>query len=338
MIRKLLRVGTIFLLIGSVVAIVGYVLIFRTNNIQVNSEELWLSIKESISTSQMLQIENLKIQNQLTWQLACRAKRIETIKPGRYRFTTGMSNSDIIRELRSGGKSTIQLRIDDTESLEELAGKLGKYLLNDSAYFMNAFEDGALLQAIGIKKEELAATIRPNTYEFYWNMNGKTFLTRMKSESDALWNSERKNKASSMALSPFEVVVLASIIKAETASEEEAPKIAGLYLNRLRIQMPLQSDPTTLFGRKKSAQRVYLNDLQAESPYNTYLNNGLPPSPINFPETMYIDAVLNAENHDYLFMCAEPGGSGRHTFSRTLSDHEINRRKYIQWLEKKGIR
>lgn len=335
--NKTLKIGLVTFIVGSLISLAAYAWVFHLPGLQISSGEYWLIVKEPINPSSLTSHATLTITHPLNWQIACRLKRFSTIKTGRYKLVSGMSCTQIIHELRSGGKATVMVRIDDAESLEELSAKLGAHLMNDSAYFMSAFEDDSLLQSIGIRQDELAGTIRPNTYEFYWNMNAKTFLTKMKTESDLVWNSQRLEKANEVGLRPFEVVVLASIVKAETGSLDEAPKIAGLYLNRLRIQMPLQSDPTTLFGRKKSAQRVYLSDLQAESPYNTYLHKGLPPGPINFPEITYIDGVLNAEKHDYLYMCAQPDGSGKHAFAQTLNAHEVNRRNYIQWLEKKGI-
>ena len=141
-----------------------------------------------------------------------------------------------------------------------------------------------------------------------------------------------------MGLSISEVTTLASIVKAETGQRNEATKIAGLYLNRLRSGIPLQSDPTAIFGRKSNVRRVYLSDIQADSPYNTYKIKGLPPGPINFPEDGYLDAVLQAEEHEYIYMCAEPGGTGKHRFSKNLSEHERNRSEYIAWLNQKEIR
>ncbi|MFM7234782.1 MAG: endolytic transglycosylase MltG [Flavobacteriales bacterium] len=315
-----------------------FVWVFHSNSIHVHSGEYWLIIREPVPASTLTTNEKFTLTQPLNWNLACRAKRLRTIKPGRYKLRSGMSYSDIIQELRSGGQLTVMVRIDDVESLEELAARLGTELLHDSAHFMSSFENDSLLNEIGIQKSELAASIRPNTYEFYWKMNAKTFLAKTKTESSRLWNTQRLQLAESLHLSPLEVVILASIVKAETGSIEEAPRIAGLYLNRLHIQMPLQSDPTAVFGKKSSTQRIYLSDLKIDSPYNTYLHKGLPPGPINFPEDSYIDAVLHAEKHTFLYMCAEPNGSGKHAFAQTLAAHEANRRNYIQWLNKKGIR
>ena len=136
----------------------------------------------------------------------------------------------------------------------------------------------------------------------------------------------------------FSKPILQPIVKAETAKNDEAPKIAGLYQNRLRIGMALQSDPTAVFVRQQHVQRVSYSDLQNDSPYNTYLHTGLPPGPIDFTENIYLDAVLNPAKHEFIFMCAQPGGTGYHNFSRTLDQHNVYRREYTRWLESKGIR
>lgn len=338
MMKKTIRRIALITALASLLTVVGYLVVFQMANIRMEADEYWFTVKSPNDPEALIKESGLVIEHPGLWKIACMAKRLKTIKPGRYRLTSGMTNSDIIREFRSGGKPTLTLRIDDTETLEELAAKLGEHLLNDSSYFMAAFETDSLLKQVGIRKEELAAFIRPNTYEFYWNMSAEDFLKKMSTETDKIWTSERVERSSSIGLTRFETTVLASIVKAETGSIEEAPMIAGLYLNRLRIGMPLQSDPTALFGRKKSAQRVYTSDIRADSPYNTYLFSGLPPGPINFPETSYIDAVLNAKEHNYIYMCAEAGGSGKHRFAISYGEHEKNRRDYIQWLEKKGIR
>lgn len=333
---------TRILLIGiSVVAIAlsfGYYALFHASNINYSGSEAgWYLVKSTTAATELFHSNNLSFKSAHTWKIACAVKRFKQIKPGRYHLKDGMSNSQMIAEFRKGGMSVTSVRIDDTETLEELASKLGASLMHDSIYFMGAFQSDSLLLSMDIAKEQLAGVIRPNTYEFYWTIDAASFISKMKSETDAMWNDSRRKQAESIGLTPFETTILASIVKAETASRDEAPIIAGLYLNRLRIGMPLQSDPTTLFERKKSAKRVYRSDLQAESPYNTYIHTGLPPGPINFPETSYIDAVLQATSHSYLYMCAQPGGSGKHNFAVRYSDHEENRKNYIEWLEKSGI-
>lgn len=160
----------------------------------------------------------------------------------------------------------------------------------------------------------------------------------MKKVHDEFWTEERIHWASEINLTPIEVYTLASIVKAETAKKDEASKIAGLYLNRLKIGMKLQSDPTALFaGQKRNVQRVYNNDLLVNSPYNTYMYDGLPPGPIGITEGFYIDAVLNYNKHDYIFMCAKSDFSGYHDFSKTLAQHEEYRRAYRKALDGRNI-
>ncbi len=327
----------IAIIVISLLASTGYLFLFKAPNLSLPGNDCVFSVKETTSLQDILTQNSISLKSETTLKISSTLKQLNSIKPGRYRLTNGMSNGEIIREFRSGGIATVKIRIDDVTTLEELAGRLGFNLLHDSAYFMSTFLNDSLLQSMGISPGDATILIRPNTYEFYWDMSGPTFLKKMKSEFDKLWNENRLKQSDEIGMSPSEVTVLASIVKAETANSDEAPRIAGLYLNRLRIEMPLQSDPTTLFGRKKSAQRVYLSDLQADTPYNTYKITGLPPGPINFPETVYIDAVLKAESHGYIFMCAEPGATGKHRFAKSLAEHERNRTDYVNWLQKRGI-
>jgi UPF0755 protein len=310
----------------------GYYYVFAQSNLPSNEVDCACQVKQPISSEDVWQVCNTAIKNRTTWKIAAKLKRLNMIKPGLYRFKNGMSNNAIVREFRSGGLATVMLRIDDVTSLEELSAKLGQSLLHDSAHFMSCFSNDSLLSSFDSNASQAASLIRPNTYEFYWHMDGASFLKKMKDEYYKLWNVSRLNASKELGLSQHEVITLASIVKAETSNLGEAPLIAGLYLNRLRIGMPLQSDPTALFGRRKSAGRVYLSDIQSDTPYNTYKFRGLPPGPINFPENTYIDAVLKAEQHSYLYMCAEPGATGKHRFSLSLAEHERNRAAYIQWL------
>jgi len=318
--------------------ILSYFRLFIQSNLSCTDEMIICVVRKETAAQNVFTTNGLQLISERSWQFAAKLKKLKVVKPGRYRLKSGMSNNDIIAEFRSGGAATLKLRIDDVSSLEELASKLGNSMLYDSAHFMSAFTNDSLLRALEINPTLMATIIRPNTYEFFWNMTGDAFIRKMQSESDKLWSSARKEACAQRGMSKEEVVILASIVKAETGATEEAPRIAGLYLNRLRIGMPLQSDPTAIFGRRKSTQRVYLTDIQSDSPYNTYKFVGLPPGPINFPETNYIDAVLQAEENGFVFMCAEPGSTGKHRFAKSLSEHERNRKEYVTWLDKKGIR
>jgi UPF0755 protein len=179
----------------------------------------------------------------------------------------------------------------------------------------------------------------PDTYEFYWTTSAEEFADRMKSEYDKFWNGERKIKAEEIKLSPAEVTTLASIVQAETAKKEEQKRIAGLYMNRLKRGQLLQADPTVKYAVGDFSLKRILNvHLQTESPYNTYKYAGLPPGPINFPETTSIDAVLNFEHHNYLYMCAKEDFSGYHNFAVTLDEHNRNAAKYRAALDRNNIK
>jgi UPF0755 protein len=327
-----IKISATLFLAGILLGGYFFYFIFVKTNISAIEIDFTCQVKRTTRASEVCYECNLPLENYSTWGIATSIKRLRDIRPGRYQFKKGMSNNDIIREFRSGGQATIKLRIDDVSSLDELARKLGESLMHDSSHFMSSFENDTILSKLNIEKNKVASIIRPDTYEFYWIMDGASFLKKMKEQSDKLWNSSRTDECSQLGLNTHEVITLASIVKAETSNLGEAPRIAGLYLNRLRIGMPLQSDPTALFGRRKSSGRVYLNDIQSETPYNTYKFTGLPPGPINFPESAYVDAVLRPEQHRYIYMCAETGGTGKHRFAVNLGEHEQNRADYIRWL------
>jgi UPF0755 protein len=323
--------------LGLLVALVCIASLYSAN-VTLKDEKQTILVRTVTGIKEVIEANDIQFNSAATWQIATAIKRINQVKPGRYVIKNGMSNLEFIRVLRSGGRSTLTVRIDDVETLEELAGRLGSTMLHDSAHFIQAFYNEASLKEVNCENFKAEVYIRPNTYDFYWDMKGTDFMKRMKSETDRYWNSSRIDQSKQLNLSVSEVTTLASIVKAETGQKSEAPIIAGLYLNRLRAGIPLQSDPTAIFGRKSNVRRVYLSDINADSPYNTYKIKGLPPGPINFPEDVYLDAVLNAATHEYIYMCAEPGGTGKHRFSKSLSEHEKNRSEYIAWLNRKEIR
>lgn len=184
----------------------------------------------------------------------------------------------------------------------------------------------------------LFSVIIPDTYEFYWNITPDEWLNKMHSESQRFWNDERKNRAVSLGLTIPEVVTIASIVEKETNKDEEKDIIAGIYLNRLKIRMPLQADPTVLFALQDfSLRRITGIHTSVDSPYNTYKNSGLPPGPICLPSVASIKAVLHAKAHKYLYFCAKEDFSGLHNFAETLDQHQKNARKYQAALNRRNI-
>jgi UPF0755 protein len=246
---------------------------------------------------------------------------------------------DAYRKFRNGTQSPVQVTIPHVRTLDQLASRLADQLMIDSSAFSNAFRDSAYCSEFGYNWQTLPALFIPNTYEMWWNSSLEKVMQRLKRENKAFWTQDRLEKAKKINLTPVDVVTLASIVSEETAYVPEMPKVAGMYLRRLQIGMPLQADPTVKFAVGDfSLRRIYNHHLKVESPYNTYLNRGLPPGPICIPSIKAIDAVLNHEQHNYLYMCAKEDFSGSHNFARTYSEHLANARRYVRALNQRGIR
>jgi UPF0755 protein len=261
-----------------------------------------------------------------------------TLRPGRYRVRKGTSARGLVRMLHAGEQEPVRVTFTNIDHLPELAGRIAACLEPDSLAFLEAFNDPTLQSEVGLSPETMIALFIPDTYEFWWTTTPERFVARMRKEHDAFWSQERSQRARSMGLSPVEVATLASIVQAETVQAGDARRIAGVYLNRLRINMPLQADPTLKFALGLDTVRRLLNvDKEVDSPYNTYTRTGLPPGPINMPEPRFIDAVLNAEQHDYYYFCARADLSGWSEFARTYEQHLVNARKYQKALNARGI-
>ncbi len=262
------------------------------------------------------------------------------LKPGRYIISHGMSNRAIVNLLMSGNQTPVRVTFNNQRTVKDLAGRIGSQLETDSADLLAYFDTTKVFAAIGLNKDNFMTAFIPNTYEFYWNTSAAGFTERMIKEHDNFWNDVRKKKAEALNLTPAEVYILASIVYSENEkAADEAPRIAGVYMNRLQKGMKLEADPTVKFAIGDfTIKRILFADLEIDSPYNTYKYAGLPPGPIHMPPVAYIDAVLNYEKHDYIFMCASGDGSGYHLFAETLAEHNRNRDIYIKTLNKQGIR
>ena len=228
--------------------------------------------------------------------------------------------------------------------MENLAGRVSKQIANDSISLLKAFYDKSFLAHNGFDNMNAISMYLPNTYEFFWDTNVDNFRNKMLETYNDFWNTERVAKAKQIGLSKQEVSVLASIVQKESVMKDERPRIAGVYLNRLKKRMRLQADPTVIFALKnesgdfnKRIRRVLYKDLRVRSPYNTYRNRGLPPGPICMPDLDAIDAVLNPENHNFLFFVADPENRGYHLFGKNLREHNANKKKYIRWINKKKV-
>ena len=261
------------------------------------------------------------------------------MRSGRYRLQPGTSAVGLIRKLRSGGRETVQVVLNNEREPMNVAAKVARFLEADSLDFVRLFQNEAFLDSIGYTPETLQTLFLPNTYEMYWDDGPRAFIARMQKEHDRYWTDARVAKAKAQGLTPAEAYTLASIVQSESLARSEQPRIAGLYLNRLKKGIKLQSDPTAVFANRVFGIRRVLNKhIEVDHPYNTYFNYGLPPGPIAMPELSAIEAVLTPEQHDYLYMCAKGDNSGLHNFAETLAGHTRNIAVYVANLKARGLR
>lgn len=261
------------------------------------------------------------------------------IHTGCYELGTTLSPWRVAKNIYHGNQTPVAITIPSTWTKEMALSKIARQLMTDSASLAAAFNTPSECAKYGVDTVLSATLLIPDTYELYWDIAPARFLERMAKERDRFWTPERVEKAANLKLSREQVYTLASIVDAETANDAEKPIVAGLYLNRLHSGMLLQADPTVKFAmRDFGLRRIYGYMLTTASPYNTYLNKGLPPGPIRIPQVSSIDAVLNHECHDYLFMCANSDFSGTHAFAATYAEHKANAARYVKALNARGIK
>lgn len=267
-------------------------------------------------------------------------EELETnIKPGHYVLGKGANAIGIVRLLKSGAQKPVRLVLNNARTLEQLAAKLSVQIEADSATLITHLNNPETAKKYGLKKEELIGMFIPNTYEVWWTTSPEALTDRMNREWNAFWNESRTKKLERIKLDKMEVITLASIIYEETKNVAEMPKIAGVFVNRLRQGIPLQACPTAKYAVGDFTLRRILNKhIQFESPYNTYINKGLPPGPICIPSIATIDATLNFVEHKYIFFCAKEDFSGTHNFAATNAEHAANARRYQEALNKRGIK
>lgn len=327
----------IAVVISIVFAIRFYSNIYRSNSIK----DSYLYIPTGSNFNDVIDIlkEDSLVKNidSFIW-LAKRKNYQNHVYAGRYRIDSATNNNDLINKLRSGHQDPVKVIFNSVRTREQLAGKIASQIEADSMSLVDCFYNDSIIEAFGLAQETITCIFLPNTYEFWWNSSAKTFMNKMYSEYKRFWNETRLQKANKLNLTQEEVVTLASIVDEETLYNNEMPKVAGLYINRLRKRMHLQADPTLKFALGDfTIKRVLNKHKEINSPYNTYKRYGLPPGPIAIPSIAAIDAVLNYEKHKYLYMCAKPDFSGYHNFAKTLSEHNVNARQYQRALNKERI-
>lgn len=260
------------------------------------------------------------------------------MRTGRYVVEPGMSNWELLTNLRRGQQVATKVTFNNVRLKSELAERLAEQLMLSREELLTLLNDSAYCDSLGFTPTTIPCLFLPNTYECYWNLSAEQFMRRMKREYEAFWTSERKRLAEEIGLTPIEVSILASIVEEETAAVDEYPLVAGLYLNRLRKGIPLQADPTVKFAVGDfSLRRILFAHLEVDSPYNTYKHTGLPPGPLRIPSLRGLNSVLHFTHHSYLYMCAKEDFSGRHNFAVTLAEHNRNADRYRAALNQRKI-
>ncbi|MFT6816064.1 MAG: UPF0755 protein [Sphingobacteriales bacterium] len=343
MLRRFRKILTVVLIVlTAVFAIVCYNFYqtFWIKNIDV-TEPVYIEIYPENSYRDVVQQLAVKgvLENKNTFDWAARVMNYtNAVKPGRYALKSSISNKQLIAKLRSGNQDPVRITFNNLRKIDDLAGAISKQLVFDSLTILNLLQSDSVAHSYGFNKETFLCMFVPNTYEFYWTTSAPDFISKMKKEYDVFWNKDRLAKAQKLNLNPIEVSILASIVDLETAKDDEMPRIAGLYWNRLDQGRKLEADPTVVFSVGDfNIKRVLNIHLRKDSPYNTYKNNGLPPGPIYLPSVQAINAVLNKEDHDYLFMCAKDDFSGYHAFAESFSEHKQNANKFRKALNDRKI-
>lgn len=339
--KKLIIAVVVLLCIGGVGLGIFYYYIFGPNT-RVAGERFYLYIPTGATF--ILVVDSLEhnkiLKNSASFvKLSIKKGYTEKVKPGRYLITNNMSNNELINMLRSGRQSAINLTFNSVRTTPQLAGRLASALETDSVSLLRMLRDPHITKTYGFSPENILLMFIPNTYEVYWNTPPEKLLERMHKEYRHFWTKEREELAAKAGLSTIETGILASIVEMETIRNDEKPVIAGVYLNRLHRGIHLEADPTVIYALNDfTIKRVLKNHLNYRSPYNTYLNSGLPPGPITMPSVSSLDAVLNYRHHNYLFFCAKPDLSGYHSFARNLPEHIANARAYQNALDKMNIK
>ena len=341
--KILLAIVFIGLAVAAFFAYYVYNTMFNPNT-KFNNDTAYIYVKSTDSYDDVRQqLESLLLDIDKFDALAEQKKYTSNVKGGRFAIKKDMNNNDIINSIRSKNLP-IKVSFNNQETLEKLAGRIAIQIEADSISILTAMKENAFLDKNNFKQATALGMYLPNSYEFFWNTSAEGFRERMLKEYQKFWNENRTEKAKTLGLKPNEVITLASIVHKESAKVDERPRVAGVYLNRLKAGMLLQADPTLIFGMKKKAddfslviKRVLYKDFELESPYNTYKYGGLPPGPITMPDISAIDGVLNAEKHNYYYFVANVENFGYHMFAEDLAQHNRNKAQYIRWINSKNI-
>lgn len=342
--KKIISILSIVLITGLIVY--GFILVRQifAENTKFKENELFVHVPTDANYEEVKQIITPYIDNLKVFEMvANKMSYPENVKSGRFLLTKGMNSYQLVKAMRTN--VPVKLSFNNQERLENFVGRVGSQIEADSLSLLNSIKDSVFLVENGFNEKNVLVMFIPNTYEFYWNTSAVKFRDKMIKEYRIFWNKERLAKAKQQGLTPVEATILASIVHKESVKKDERPRIAGVYLNRLRLGMPLQADPTVIYAIKEKQndfnqviKRVFFNDLRMASPYNTYMNIGLPPGPIAMPDITALEAVLSPEKNNFIYFCASVDRFGYHEFAATLAEHNVNAKKYSDWINSQGVK
>ena len=342
--KKIITIVSVVLI--TLLMIYGFIILNQifSSNTKFTENEVYVYVPTDSKYEDVKKIVSPYIENMDRFDLVANKRGYaDNVIPGRFLLTKGMNSYALVKTMRLN--SAVKLAFNNQERIEDLAGRVGSQIEADSLSLLTSFKDSIFLKENGFNEDNVLAMFIPNTYEVYWNTTAVKFRDKMIKEYRNFWNKERVAKAEKQGLTPIEATILASIVHKESVKKDERPRIAGVYLNRLRAGMPLQADPTVIYAIKKNSndfkqviKRVFYNDLTMSHPYNTYKNLGLPPGPIAMPDITALEAVLNPEKNDFIYFCASVERFGYHEFAATLPEHSKNAKKYSDWINSQGVK
>ncbi len=340
--KVIIAIALILIIVGGIGGYFAYKTIYQSNiNLgQKKSQIIYIHTGSTFSDVMNILSENNILENPSSFEFLAEKKHYKNaIKPGKYRILANMSNNALVNLLRAGIQEPVEINFNGLHTVNELILRVGRRIEADSTSLIQAINDNGYLSKYGFNTDNVQALFIPNTYEFYWNTSVDDFFDRMAKEYKSFWTDSRKQKARTIGFTQSDVSILASIVQGEQCCDNDEKRIiAGLYINRLKQKMPLQSDPTVIFAIGDfTIQRVSKEDKQVRSPYNTYLVSALPPGPIGFPQASSIDAVLDYDKNDFIYMCAKENLSGKHYFAKTYEQHLVYAKKYHDALNARNI-
>ena len=343
-IKKIITIVSVVLI--SVLMIYGLILLNQifSANTKFTEKEVYVYVLTDSKYDDVKKILAPYVKNMNRFDLVASKRGYdENVVPGRFLLTNGMNSYALVKAMRMN--LPVKLAFNNQERVEDLAGRVGSQIEADSLSLLTSFKDSIFLKESGFNEENVLAMFIPNTYEVYWNTSAVKFRDKMIKEYRNFWTKERVAKAEKQGLTPIDATILASIVHKESVKKDERPRIAGVYLNRLRAGMPLQADPTVIYAIKKKSndfeqviKRVFYNDLTMSHPYNTYNNLGLPPGPIAMPDITALEAVLTPEKNDFIYFCASIDRFGYHEFAATYEEHTKNAKKYSDWINSQDVK